>query len=445
MDTTRYQQVLASPVKTFFALWVPVLFSIIAEPLTGLVDTAFVARLGSAPLAALGVGTVVLSSGLWMFNFLGIGSQTEVSQACGLKNMSKGRSIGSLALFLAGAIGVVLSVLALLFASQIAELMGAEGLVQKYAANYIRIRSFGIPPVLITMTSFGILYGSADMRSPLWIAVVVNGLNIILDAILIFGYGPIPPLGIAGAALATTISQWVGALWSLWRVGNTIGFTGQVAINDVFKLLTIGRDMFLRTGALTLFLLLATRSATQLGSEQGAAHQAVRQVWVFSNLFLDASAITAQSIIGYFYGSGNITSARMVAAHVCRWSLIIGVGLMAAMLIGTDLVAVLLVPPISMVYFAPAWIVSAFLQPIAALAFVTDGIHWGTGDFIYLRNGVLLATLLGALMLMAMDGLAMASLTTIWVVTGVWIIVRAIWGTIRIWPGIGQSPLSRLK
>ena len=73
----------ARPHRTLIALSVPVLISLIAEPITGLVDTAFVARLGAGPLAALGVGTVLLSSTLWVFNFLGVGTQTEVAHAFG--------------------------------------------------------------------------------------------------------------------------------------------------------------------------------------------------------------------------------------------------------------------------------------------------------------------------------------------------------------------------
>ena len=71
------------PHRTLVRLTVPVLISLIAEPLTGLADTAFVARLGATPLAALGVGTVLLSSVFWVFNFLGIGTQTEVAHALG--------------------------------------------------------------------------------------------------------------------------------------------------------------------------------------------------------------------------------------------------------------------------------------------------------------------------------------------------------------------------
>ena len=443
MAADHFSTYLSTPFRTFFLLWVPVLFSLIAEPLTGLVDTAFVARLGSEPLAALGVGTVVLTSGMWLFNFLSVGSQTEVSQTYGEGDIKRGRAMGSLALLLGAFIGLLLALLALSWAPQIARLMGAEQLVQEYAATYIRIRGVAAPAVLVTMTSFGILYGCADMRSPLVIALTVNLLNIVLDALLIFGFGPIPPLGIGGAALATTISQWLGCVWALWKVYHAIGISTNVRLRDGKKLLTIGRDMFLRTGSLTLFLILATRAATQLGPDQGAAHQAVRQVWVFSGLFLDASAITAQSIIGYFYGAGRRQEIRLVASHVCIWSVFIGIMLMVLMILGTEAVIVALVPVTSIAMFKPAWLVSALLQPFCGQAFVTDGIHWGTGDFAYLRNGVLLATVTGIVLLVVMEISGTSSLTGIWVVTGVWVIIRALWGTARIWPGSARSPFHK--
>jgi MATE family multidrug resistance protein len=72
-----------APHRTFIALSAPLLVSLIAEPLTGLADTAFVARLGAASLAGLGVGAAVLSSVFWVFNFIGIGTQTEVARSAG--------------------------------------------------------------------------------------------------------------------------------------------------------------------------------------------------------------------------------------------------------------------------------------------------------------------------------------------------------------------------
>ena len=413
----------------------------IAEPLTGLVDTAFIARLGSDSLAALGVGTVVLTGGLWLFNFLSVGSQTEVSQASGAQDIERGRHIGSLAVFLALTIGVILSLLMIYFAQTLATLMGATDTIHSYAVTYIQIRAFGGPAVLTTMTCFGILYGLTDMRSPLVIALLVNGMNIILDYLLIFGIGPFPEMGIAGAAWASTFSQWTGMVLCLYIVQRKLGFTTKIDLADIKKLFTIGGDMIMRTGSLLLFLLLATRSATKLGPDPGAAHQAIRQVWVFTTLFLDASAITAQSLIGYFYGSGSINKARKVCLLVCQWSLLIGITLLLVMFTGADYIAAVLVPASALTLFFPAWTVSAVFQPIAALAFVTDGIHWGTGDFRFLRNVVVVSTLCGAAALVFAEVLSIGSLTLIWWITGVWVFLRAGCGMLRIWPGSARSPL----
>lgn len=330
----------------------------------------------------------------------------------------------------------------MLFAPLITSLMGGEGSVHDYAVTYIRIRAFGNPAVLVTMTCFGMLYGLADMRSPLQVAIAVNGLNILLDWLLIFGIGPFPALGIAGGALATTLSQWAGAAWCLLKVHNQIGFTRRIETADIRKLLKIGRDMFLRTGSLILFLLLATRLATRLSTETGAAHQAIRQVWVFTNLFLDAAAVTAQSVVGYYFGSGDPAKARRCTALMCVWGTLIGTLLLVVMVAGRDPIAALLVPASGMAIFFPAWIISAVIQPVAALAFVTDGIHWGTGDYTFLRNVVILATLCGASAIWFMDMNGSGTLTGIWWVTGSWVLIRAVFGTLRLWPGVGKAPLA---
>ena len=101
-----------APNRTIISLSIPVLFSLIAEPLTGMVDTAFVASLGEVPLAALGVGTAALSSVFWIFSFLGISAQTGVAQADGQSDAAQALRTVSLALALAIAIsaGLVLLV-----------------------------------------------------------------------------------------------------------------------------------------------------------------------------------------------------------------------------------------------------------------------------------------------------------------------------------------------
>ena len=399
------------------------------------------AQLGAPALAALGVGTIVLSSVFWVFNFLSIGTQTEVAQTYGRDEAPRRAALVAMAILMSTAAGVLLILLGMPLAPLAAEAMGASDRVLADAIVYIRIRLLGAPAVLIAAAVFGALRGLQDMRTPLWIAVGVNGLNIVLDALLISGMGPIPALGIAGAAWASVASQWIGAVAALGAVARSTGWSRQLDGGDAGRLLVIGGDLFIRTGLLTAFLLLATRAATKMGPESGAAHQAIRQFWTFSALLLDAFAVTGQSLVGFFVGASDRIHALKVARYVCAWSVGTGVALALLMWMGEPWVVQWLVPASAVSVFATVWYIAALFQPINALSFATDGIHWGTGDFRYLRNAVLAATAAGVLFLTLVDAYDILSLSIVWWITGVWIVIRAVLGVIRIWPGVGKAPL----
>jgi MATE family multidrug resistance protein len=113
--------------------------------------------------------------------------------------------------------------------------------------------------------------------------------------------------------------------------------------------------------------------------------------------------------------------------------------LAGAMLLATGPVMALLVPESARVAFLGAWWMAALFQPLNSLSFVTDGIHWGTSDYRFLRNAVATAT--GALLLALVEGRTGFDLTYVWLITGVWIAVRAGFGVARIWPGLGAAPL----
>ena len=436
VGTSPEHPFLARPHATLVRLSFPVLLSLIAEPLTGLVDTAFIKQLGAESLAALGVGAVALSSLFWVFNFLGISTQTEVAQAEGDNDRPRSVALSSLGIIMSMAFGLVIIVVGLPLTSYLATLLGAAGAIHAGAVDYIFWRWLGAPAILITLTACGALRGLQDMRSPLWIALGINSINIVLDPILIFGAGPVPALGIAGAAVASVVAYWIGAAWAIWIVRRKLGWSFKVEFSAVGRLMRAGTDLFIRTGVLNLFLLLTTREATHGGADIGAAHQAIRQVWMFGTFVLDALAVTGQSLVAYFLGGDRIGSARKVARIVCLWSVWSGCVLGLILWLGSGVVIDLLVPATAVAYFHSAWIIAVVVQPLNALAFATDGLHWGSGDYRYLRNAVVLATGVGAAGLLA----GPHALDWIWLMTGAWIGVRATLGVIRIWPGVGSSP-----
>ncbi len=133
--------------------------------------------------------------------------------------------------------------------------------------------------------------------------------------------------------------------------------------------------------------------------------------------------------------------ARRAATIACIWGAGAGIALAIAMIAATGAVAAAFLPVEVHAMFSAAWLAYALAQPANALAFVTDGIHWGTSDYRFLRNAMIASTAAG---LAALYGIAPAgpdALTVIWIITAGWIAIRAVFGVARIWPGFGASPL----
>jgi MATE family multidrug resistance protein len=428
------------PHHTLLTLSLPVMLSLVAEPLAGLVDTAFVERLGAASAAALGAATALLSSFLWVFNFLGVGTQTEVALAIGRQRRDDARAASSLALGLAFAVGCIVAGAAVFGVEPGAAWMSDDPEVRAATTVYLQVRLVGFPAGLVLLAAFGALRGLQDMRTPMWIAGAMSALNVVLDPLLIFGWGPIPTLGIAGAAWATVASQGIAAVAACAAVVSRLGFRYEVDARRALALFVVGRDMVIRTAALLAFMLVATRVALQMGPASGAANQAIRQVFMLLAFLLDAYAASTQSLVAGFMGGARIDLARRVATVGMQWALVTGFALAGMLWLAEPAVAALLVPPESRAVFAAAWPVFAAAQPLAAVSFLSDGVHWGTGDFAWLRNGMLVSTAVGLLLITRVDT-ARPALDVVWAITALWLGVRSALGLVRIWPGARSAPL----
>lgn len=431
------------PHRTLVALSVPILGSLVAEPLTGLVDTAFVARLGVDSLAALGASAMLLSAVTWALSFLGVATQTNVAtlRGEGVVDRSAARMC-LVAMTIALIAGVVLAVAGALISGQAARAMGARGIVAELAVDYLRYRLIGLPAMLMCLAAFGALRGAHDMRTPLWIAVGMNVVNLLLDPVLIFGIGPFPAMGLVGAAVASAIGQWAGAAWATVATLHCFGWPDRFDWRQARRLLSAGIDLVLRAGALNAFLILGTRRATLIGAGAGAVHQVVRSTWFFNALFMDSFAISGQSLVAHFVGAGDCRGARRVARAVCLWSLASGMALGLGMLLLESWARKLYIPLAAAPLFTAPWRIAAWTQPVSGLSFGTDGVQFGAADFAYLRNAVLSALVAGVALMQAVDVNSPLALEFVWWSFALWVAVRAVAGTVRVWPGVGNAPLA---
>lgn len=431
------------PHRTLVALSLPILGSLVAEPLTALVDTAFVARLGAESLAALGASAMLLSAVTWALSFLGVATQTNVATLRG-EGVADRRAARMcwVAMTIALIAGAAVAVAGAALSGQAAQAMGARGLVAGLAVDYLRYRLIGLPAMLMCLAAFGALRGAHDMRTPLWIAVGMNVVNLVLDPVLIFGIGRFPAMGLIGAAVASAISQWAGAAWATVATLRCFGRPDRFDWRQARQLLSAGFDLVLRAAALNAFLILGTRRATLIGAGAGAVHQVVRSTWFFNALFMDSFAISGQSLVAHFVGAGDRRGARRVARAVCLWSLASGAVLGLGMLLVESWARRLYVPLAAAPFFTVPWRIAAWTQPVSGLSFGTDGVQFGTADFAYLRNAVLSALVAGVALMWAVDVTSPLALEFVWWSFALWVAVRAVAGTVRVWPGVGNAPLA---
>ena len=148
-------------------LAVPAFGALVAEPLYVLADTAVVGRIGTDELAGLAIASSALLTGYAIFIFLAYGTTAAVSRLLGARREREAAHQAVQGLWLAAAIGVVVTVVVVVLAGPIVELLGGTGAVRTNALVYLRISAIGIVPQLLTFAGTGYLRGLQDTRTPL--------------------------------------------------------------------------------------------------------------------------------------------------------------------------------------------------------------------------------------------------------------------------------------
>lgn len=384
-------------------LAVPALAGLAAGPLVSLVDTAFVGQLGSIPLGALGVNTSIFSMTFVIFNFLAYGTTPRVGKAIGDGDREEAGRVVVRALTLAVGAGAVALLFLQVLAGPILQVMGAQGELHGPALNYLRIRALAGPAVLLITASHGAFRGYQDTRTPMVVTVGFNIINASLDPLFIFVLG----WGVAGAAAATAIAQWLGALtfvWLLlWSRREELGIQiHRPSPRSLVPFLKVGRDLFLRTASLVGTMTLATAVAARVSVTAVAAHQVAAQLWTFLALLVDALAVAAQALVSKHLGADDRETARKVSNRLLQWGVAVGV------VLGLGFFALRPVLPEFFTNDAETiaavlnvYLFVVFLQPLNGLVFVWDGIYMGTEAFGYLAKAMIgTAAAAGAVLLL---------------------------------------------
>jgi len=305
--------------RALISLAVPIVFANLLQTAYQLIDTFWVGRLGAAAVAAVSLSFPVIFFLISLGLGLAIAGTILVAQYQGRGNTAMVNQVSAQALTGVIVISVLLAVVGFVGARWIVVFLGAQDAVLPLATEYLRVSFVGLPFLFAYVIFQSLMRGVGDATTPLIIVTGTVILNFFLDPLFIMGYGPMPALGVAGAALATVITQGLAAVVGLWML-----FSGRYGIalkpaNLVpdpallWRLFSLGFPSAIEQSTRALGLMLMTILVAGFGTVTLAAYGiGVRMLSFVIIPALGLSQATS-TLIGQNIGAGKIHRAERTA------------------------------------------------------------------------------------------------------------------------------------
>lgn len=303
----------------FRSLWimaVPLISASFIQMAYSMTDMLWLGHLGSESVAAAGAAGFFT----WMCNALSfmtkIGAEITVSQAIGAKDHKRAATYAGQAVKLSAFTGLVYACLIFILAPSLIGLFNFEASIAERAVNYMRIITPGLFFQFNNNTFSGLYNGQGDSRTPFRTTAVGLVVNIILDPLLIYGYGPFPQLGTAGAAIATALSQFVVFGIFARRVFTDRFPLGRLRLFSTVKkeylqrIALLGLPVSLENMLFSIFSLTLATLAARWGAVGVAVQSIGSQIEAISWMTAAGFSTALASFTGQNYGAGNYERIR---------------------------------------------------------------------------------------------------------------------------------------
>lgn len=404
---TELKRSATNPTHELIMLSLPAILGQAIDPFAQLMETAFIGRLGPVELASAGVSISIFNIVSKLFNIPLLSISTsfvaedisknassistsaegheEINNARPLEALAKREQLSSVstALTLAIGIGLFEAVALWLGSGVFLNLMGLSSASSMHAParHFLSLRAIGAPAVVVSLALQGIFRGFKDTKTPVICLGIGSSATILLLPVLMYYF----KLGVTGAAISTVVSQYIVTCLMLWHLSKR-------AVLLPPKLGSLQFGGYLKSGGFllgrTLAVLITTTIGTSMATRQGplamAAHQICLQVWLAVSLLTDALAASGQALISGSASKGDYRSVKEVTYSVLKIGF--GTGVLLTLILGASFssLATLFTKDAEVLAIVRTGVlfVSAS-QPINALAFIFDGLHYGVSDFKY--------------------------------------------------------------
>jgi putative MATE family efflux protein len=306
--------------KNILQLAWPVVTLMFLETFFTIADAFWVGKLGAVSLAAVISSTFVVWIIYSLAAIISVGVVALVSRAVGAKDPAQAAYVSEQSFLFSIISAAFLTVIGIIFTPQVFYLMGTESEVTLTGVKYLRIIFLGAPFFFLIDTLAGVFRASGDTRTPLKVAVVVFGLNIILDPFIIFGWGPFPRLETAGAAIATVCSQFIGVvLFKRYIDKGKLPFSlrlklrSKIALQTVYRIVKIGIPTSVAGIVFSVVYLFLNKITALFGTEAIAALGIGNRAESISYLTCFGFSMAAATLVGQNLGADKPERAEKSA------------------------------------------------------------------------------------------------------------------------------------
>ncbi len=368
----------------------PIVLSNATVPILGAVDVGVVGQMGeAAPIGAVGLGAIILSTVYWIFGFLRMGTVGLVGQAEGAGDKAEVSAWLTRALLVALAGGVTLIVLQPLIFWGALRLAPASDEVESLARTYLTIRIWTAPAAIAVYALTGWLVAMERTGGVFWVQLVMNGTNILLDLlfVLVFDWG------VPGVAIATVIAELTGAALGLWFCRSAFrrpDWRDWPRIFDRAKLIRmalLNTDILLRSAMLMIIFSSFVFIGAKFGDVTLAANEVLVQFMYITAYAMDGFAFAAETLIARAIGRGDRAYVRRSAVLTSAWGLVICVTTAAAFALSGGWIIDLMAKDPEVQATARVFLPYMVLAPlVGCAAWMLDGIFIGATRSRDMRN-----------------------------------------------------------
>lgn len=314
--------------RAIILLSIPMIAEMIGESLFAIVDMIFVSRISVNAIATVALTETPLMIIYSLAVGLSMAATAIVARRVGEKKLVRAADAAFQAILISIAIGVLFGIVGFVYAEEILALMGGELDLIAEGVGYTRIMYAGNLSIILIFLINGVFRGAGNASIAMKSLLLANFLNMVLDPLFIFGLGPIPAMGVEGAAVATTTGRSIGVVYQLVHIFNGSSLIKLTMKNFVVRIKTVVEIIKIGSAGIGQFLvetlswLFLVRIVAEFGTEAVAGYQLSFRVIVFTLLPSFGMANAAATLVGQNLGAKKPDRAETSVWRTAKWNTI---------------------------------------------------------------------------------------------------------------------------